>query len=605
DDTPVAAAPPEPVASDVAVETPVWSDDAPAAEPPALGADVPPVRERAAPEADAVEASEAPVEAPYAWLDRLTSYEPPFSRGPSPTVDAEAGEEVIAEPPSVDEQTLSASLEAALRAALPPSRPVPTEDVPPLIPFAPPPTSSLAADETPAFAIGADEPPTPTPTIEAATTDDAVPVAEVRAPAPAPVAPPRDVPAPVTAAPVVSDVETPPRAADVETPRVAPGAIVMPPLGQRPVITLREPRTPAPDEPAPAPAPRAAKPGETDFDRIRGAAAAPPTARPQSRSRSPRRVAAIAAVALIAATGVGALVYGRRTHESTPRLASRGARAADSTTVATTTAPGVAATDSARARGEDTSGATASSNYGARGSTLSVPPVVVSTASLSPSLPIESMRMATTGEHRAAGRRAAGAARPARPATAPAATLSTTERAAASALASAERLLAQRDYRAARAAAEQAVTLAPRGPRGYVVRSRVRLHQGELREAWADAEMAARLGDLLSAQAATAIVEERAGDTASARIRVERLARAVDARGDALAPRDNALLAMALAAVGDAAAASEALHRLPNDAARAAAIGDPSFDGVRRDPRFRPYDGGGRRSAADSTRRRP
>ena len=65
----------------------------------------------------------------------------------------------------------------------------------------------------------------------------------------------------------------------------------------------------------------------------------------------------------------------------------------------------------------------------------------------------------------------------------------------------------------------------------YVLRADVRVRRNELRNAWADAEIAARLGSPVLAQAMSIIVDARAKDTVRAKTRATTLARDVGPRG--------------------------------------------------------------------------
>jgi hypothetical protein len=174
------------------------------------------------------------------------------------------------------------------------------------------------------------------------------------------------------------------------------------------------------------------------------------------------------------------------------------------------------------------------------------------------------------------------------------------------ALANAERLLAARDFRQARLAADAAIAASPRVPGAYAVRARVRLQQGEIREAWADAEMAARLGDFWSAQTATAIVERRAGDTTSARNRVNALVRLASDGRRTLEPREQIQLAMALAAVDDRDRALAMLESVKpaSGAELRLALQDPGFDSLRGTSRFQALVDRSRRSGGTRATRR-
>jgi TolB-like protein/tetratricopeptide (TPR) repeat protein len=132
----------------------------------------------------------------------------------------------------------------------------------------------------------------------------------------------------------------------------------------------------------------------------------------------------------------------------------------------------------------------------------------------------------------------------------------------------------------------EAIAAEPYLAYSYVLRADVRVRRNELRNAWADAEIAARLGAPVLAQAMNIIVDARARDTVRAKTRATGLARDLGARS-ALEPRTGRYLARALLALGRRDEALSTLERVrPVDPAFLEALRDPAFDAVRGSPRF-------------------
>jgi TolB-like protein/Flp pilus assembly protein TadD len=122
----------------------------------------------------------------------------------------------------------------------------------------------------------------------------------------------------------------------------------------------------------------------------------------------------------------------------------------------------------------------------------------------------------------------------------------------------------------------------PRSPRAYALRAALRHRWGEVRDAWADAETASRLGDRLWGESAAALVDAQAKDTTGARARLLRLSRQTLANVSVLSPEDARLPALAFTALGDTASARNVLERArPRGAALWAVLQDPGFDRAR------------------------
>jgi Tfp pilus assembly protein PilF/TolB-like protein len=136
-------------------------------------------------------------------------------------------------------------------------------------------------------------------------------------------------------------------------------------------------------------------------------------------------------------------------------------------------------------------------------------------------------------------------------------------------------------------ALDLALSIDARIARAYELRAIARLHRGDVRPAWVDAETGRRLGAEIAGQATAVLVDVAAHDTASARSRIRTLRREVDLK-KSLNLSDAGYVALGLAAVGDHSAALDVLERArPRDAELYAVLHRPGFDRLWADIRFR------------------
>jgi TolB-like protein len=136
-------------------------------------------------------------------------------------------------------------------------------------------------------------------------------------------------------------------------------------------------------------------------------------------------------------------------------------------------------------------------------------------------------------------------------------------------------------------ALNQAVADDPLFAPAWALRALLRARHDDLRFAWADAETATRLGSELLGEAASARVDLAARDTARARERLHTLWRNIRARG-VVSAREGGAVAAALLAAGQPPRALDVLENVrPRGPWFAAMLRAPSFDRVRKDPRFR------------------
>ena len=147
-------------------------------------------------------------------------------------------------------------------------------------------------------------------------------------------------------------------------------------------------------------------------------------------------------------------------------------------------------------------------------------------------------------------------------------------------------LLRSRQPDAARRLIDSALAMSPTDPEAYALRARANAARGDLRGAWADAEVTERLGDDWQAQTLIASFEARVGEKRAARDRLASLVKRVPPKAPFTA-KQGSELALAYVAMGDSRRALNALLRTRDDGTLAATLKDPGFDPIRGEPRFR------------------
>lgn len=147
-------------------------------------------------------------------------------------------------------------------------------------------------------------------------------------------------------------------------------------------------------------------------------------------------------------------------------------------------------------------------------------------------------------------------------------------------------LLRSRQAEAARRMIDSALAMNPTDAEAYALRARANAARGDLRSAWADAEVAERLGDSWQAQTLIATFEARVGERRAARDRLAALVKRVSPKVP-FSAKQGSELALAYVAIGDTRRAINALLRTRDDGTLAVALKDPGFDPIRGEPRFR------------------
>ena len=133
---------------------------------------------------------------------------------------------------------------------------------------------------------------------------------------------------------------------------------------------------------------------------------------------------------------------------------------------------------------------------------------------------------------------------------------------------------------------DSALAMDPTDAGAFALRARANAARGDLRAAWADAEVAERLGDSWQAQTLIASFEARVGERRAARNRLDGLVKRVSPNAP-FSAKQGSELALAYIAIGDTRRALNALLRTRDDGTLAAALKDPGFDPIRGEPRFR------------------
>ncbi len=147
-------------------------------------------------------------------------------------------------------------------------------------------------------------------------------------------------------------------------------------------------------------------------------------------------------------------------------------------------------------------------------------------------------------------------------------------------------LLRSRQPDAARRLIDSALAMSPTDPEAYALRARANAARGDLRGAWADAEVTERLGDDWQAQTLIASFEARVGETRAAHDRLATLVKRIPPKAPFTA-KQGSQLALAYVAARDNKRALNALLRTRDDGTLAATLKDPGFDAIRGEARFR------------------
>jgi hypothetical protein len=147
-------------------------------------------------------------------------------------------------------------------------------------------------------------------------------------------------------------------------------------------------------------------------------------------------------------------------------------------------------------------------------------------------------------------------------------------------------LLRSRQPDAARRMIDSALAMDPTDADAFALRARANAARGDLRAAWADAEVTERLGDSWQAQTLIASFEARVGERRAAQARLAELVKRIPAKVP-FSAKQGSELALAYVAAGETRRALNALLRTRDDGTLEAALKDPGFDPIRGEPRFR------------------
>jgi tetratricopeptide (TPR) repeat protein len=135
-------------------------------------------------------------------------------------------------------------------------------------------------------------------------------------------------------------------------------------------------------------------------------------------------------------------------------------------------------------------------------------------------------------------------------------------------------------------ALDLAISINPRGAAAYELRAMARLHRGDVRPAWIDAETGRRLGAELAGHAVSVLIDVAARDTASARTSIRMLRRQLESK-KWISVDDGGYVALGMVAIGDRSGALDILERVrPRDAELYLILHRPGFDPLWADIRF-------------------
>jgi tetratricopeptide (TPR) repeat protein len=145
-----------------------------------------------------------------------------------------------------------------------------------------------------------------------------------------------------------------------------------------------------------------------------------------------------------------------------------------------------------------------------------------------------------------------------------------------------------RRYGASCALANASIGADSYDPLSYALRARVRIQQGEFRDAFSDAETALRISAAPWGDALQVLVSANAATVDDARLQARRVASARLRPGVTMSLAEGVYTSLAFEALGDRTRALEALRRIdPAGVQLAMALRDPGFDQMRGDARFR------------------
>jgi hypothetical protein len=133
---------------------------------------------------------------------------------------------------------------------------------------------------------------------------------------------------------------------------------------------------------------------------------------------------------------------------------------------------------------------------------------------------------------------------------------------------------------------DSALALDARNGNAYILRARLRIARGDVREAWTDIELAARTGNQWEALALSTMLNARQSGARVAREQIEKPLRAALTPRQKLDPARAVGLAAALVATGDTSTALTMLELAAKDRRLPMLLADPLFTQLRSSSRF-------------------